>query len=225
MAYTPATPYPKGRGDAIRSADWNEAVNELIRLENEKFNRTGGTVSGNLTVTGTVSGTLANNIVGNNQIAANAVTNQKIADLNVTTGKIADLGVTTGKIADLNVTTGKIADSGVTGQKIAPGTISVDKLVGGSHLTAANVTLGATVGSVAGIFISGEFLDTTPPPAISLPLLFVTTPTNSAIFRYHLEFRRFLSGTRPFGGFVAWFTNEVAVLTEIQLSSYILRRP
>lgn len=100
MAYTPATPYPKGRGDAIRSADWNEAVNELLRLENEKFNRAGGTVSGNLTVSGTISGTLANNTVGTKQIV------------------------------DGEVTSAKLAAGAINGDRLANATIPVTKLVG-----------------------------------------------------------------------------------------------
>lgn len=98
MAYAPATPYPKGRGDSIRSADWNEAINELIRLETDKFNRSGGTVSGNLTVTGTISGTLANNIVGTNQIAANAVTSAKIASGAITGDRLADASLSVAKL-------------------------------------------------------------------------------------------------------------------------------
>ena len=33
MAYQPKPPFPKSRGDAIRPGDWNEAVNEVVRLD------------------------------------------------------------------------------------------------------------------------------------------------------------------------------------------------
>jgi hypothetical protein len=52
MAFTPADPFPKSRGDTVRSADWNEAVNELLRLEGDKVNRDGDTIEGPLTVEG-----------------------------------------------------------------------------------------------------------------------------------------------------------------------------
>lgn len=205
MAYAPATPFPKGRGDSIRSADWNEAMNELIRLETAKFDKTGGTVSGNLTVTGTISGTLANNIVGPNQIAANAVT--------------------TVKLADGNVTNAKLANGSVTGLKVAAATVTPDKLSGGFNNFNTTITLGGAVNSIFGIFISMDLLDATPPPEPLASLLFVTTNTNNAIFTYHLEYRRFLDGSsRPNGGNVLWFTNKVAVTTEIVFSVYNFRR-
>jgi hypothetical protein len=217
MAYTPTGPYPKGRGDAIRSADWNEAVNEVIRLETDKFNRAGGTVSGNLTVSGgTISGTLANNIVGPNQLAANAVT----------TGKIADLGVTNGKLADNSVTNTKLADGSVTGQKLAAGSVPLDRIAGNIYFMAASISMSGSVGARSGIWVIGEYQDSTPPPVPPIPMVFVTSPTNGCTFNYVLEYNRFLSGgTRPFAGWIAWFTNQVAVVTEIQISSYVIRRP
>lgn len=205
MAYTPASPYPKGRGDAIRSADWNGAVDEVIRLETDKLNRGGGTISGNLAVTGTISGTLANNIVGPNQIAANAVTSAKLADNSVTTAKIAD--------------------GSIIGQKLAAGSVPVDRLLGSIYQTAATLTLSGTVGAIAGVWVIGEYLDTTPPPALPCPVVFVGSNTNDSHFTYILEHYRYVFGTRPFGGFIAWFTNRTTVVTEIQVSSYVIRRP
>lgn len=60
MPITPTPPYPKSPGDSIRSQDWNQAVDEVIRLDNEKVDRAGDTIAGNLSVTGnlTVVGTL-----------------------------------------------------------------------------------------------------------------------------------------------------------------------
>ncbi len=54
MPITPAPPYPKGPGDSIRSGDWNQAVDEVIRLDNAKVNRAGDAISGSLTVAGNV---------------------------------------------------------------------------------------------------------------------------------------------------------------------------
>lgn len=234
MAYTPANPYPKGRGDAIRSADWNDAVNEVVRLENDKFNKAGGTVNGNLAVTGTVSGTLVNNIVGANQIAGNAVTTTKIADLNVTTVKIADNAVTTAKILDGNISTGKLANGSVTADKIADGTVTgakmpnstipVDRLLGNVYYFQTTLTLGGSVNSTYAIYVTNDQLNTSPPPAPTFPLFFVSTGTDGAMFGYALDYRRYISGGNSFGGHVVTFTNKVAVTTEIILSAYIFRR-
>jgi hypothetical protein len=116
MAYAPATPFPKGRGDSIRSADWNEAMNELIRLETAKFDKTGGTISGNLTVTGTISGTLANNIVTTAKIADGNVTSQKLAAGAIAGDRIADAAVGTVKLDGFLAYNGafSIAGSGTT---------------------------------------------------------------------------------------------------------------
>jgi hypothetical protein len=109
MAYAPATPFPKGRGDSIRSADWNEAMNELIRLETAKFDKTGGTVSGNLTVTGTISGTLANNIVTTAKIADGNVTSQKLAAGGISGDRLANASVGTVKLDAIEVYNGSIS--------------------------------------------------------------------------------------------------------------------
>lgn len=55
MPITPAAPFPKAPGDQLRSGDWNQVVNEVIRLDNAKVNLTGGTINGALTVTGNTS--------------------------------------------------------------------------------------------------------------------------------------------------------------------------
>lgn len=236
MAYTPATPYPKTRGDAIRSADWNDAVNEITRLETDKLNRSGGTVSGNLAVTGTISGTLANNIVGPNQIAANAVTSAKLADGNVTTAKIAD--------------------GNVTGQKIANGTILVEKLFGE---IGASGSVAVPPGQTIGVRIHADSLDTTSLPALSCPLLFATSNTSECRFNYTLEYRIYMSSAPPpeqqlqlspvqrqlqlerqlqlppqlpppqpqrkLAEFSAWFKNLATVPIVIQFWCYLVRKP
>lgn len=55
MPITPALPYPKSPGDPIRSQDWNQAVDEVIRLDNDKVDRGGDTISGSLQVGGGLS--------------------------------------------------------------------------------------------------------------------------------------------------------------------------
>jgi len=52
MPLTPDPPFPKSRNDTIRSKDWNDAVQEVVRLEAAKVDRGGDTVTGPLTVLG-----------------------------------------------------------------------------------------------------------------------------------------------------------------------------
>lgn len=46
----PFTPDAKSPGDLIRSADWNEAMTEIVRLETDKVNNAGDTMTGPLSV-------------------------------------------------------------------------------------------------------------------------------------------------------------------------------
>lgn len=52
MPITPAAPYPKAPGQTIRSTDWNQTVDEVVRLDNAKVNRAGDTITGSLTING-----------------------------------------------------------------------------------------------------------------------------------------------------------------------------
>lgn len=54
MPIAPAPPYPKSRSDAIRSQDWNQIVDEVIRLDNAKVNKLGDDITGPLTISGNV---------------------------------------------------------------------------------------------------------------------------------------------------------------------------
>ena len=57
----PFTPEAKSPGDLIKSADWNEAMTEIVRLETDKVNKAGDVMTGDLTVASslTVSGSPA----------------------------------------------------------------------------------------------------------------------------------------------------------------------
>jgi hypothetical protein len=50
MPITPDAPFPKTQGDNLRSKDWNDAITEVIRLDNAKADRAGDTFSGPLSV-------------------------------------------------------------------------------------------------------------------------------------------------------------------------------
>jgi hypothetical protein len=52
MPITPAQPFPKAAGQTIRSADWNQTVNEVIRLDTAKVDRAGDRLTGPLRVDG-----------------------------------------------------------------------------------------------------------------------------------------------------------------------------
>jgi hypothetical protein len=54
MVFAPDPPYPKSQGDPLLSADWNAAIDEVLRLEGDKVNRAGDTIMGPLTVAGNV---------------------------------------------------------------------------------------------------------------------------------------------------------------------------
>jgi hypothetical protein len=50
MPFTPASPFPKSMGDTVRSKDWNDAVNEIIRLDTAKVSKAGDTMTGMLKI-------------------------------------------------------------------------------------------------------------------------------------------------------------------------------
>ncbi len=210
MAYTPANPYPKGRGDAIRSADWNEAVNEVIRLETEKFNRAGGTVSGNLTVTGTISGTLANN----------AVTTAKIPDQNVTSAKIADGNVSTAKLANASVATDKLANGSVTTDKIADTAVGTTKL-DGFHSGVTTFTLAANASTTLGY--SGEYLDSNPR---FFHLVAFVSASSPGYISWHQRYSTYDVGNgRLFSYPLLYVTNHSATTVEVRARVLQLRGP
>ena len=48
MPITPVAPFPKSRGDTVRSTDWNQVVTEVQRLDTAKVNKAGDTMTGAL---------------------------------------------------------------------------------------------------------------------------------------------------------------------------------
>jgi hypothetical protein len=121
------------------------AVTKTQAQINDALEKSGGTMTGALTLSGapasnlhaatklyvdTADATKANTsttvtgddgLTGGGDLTANRTIS--IADSGVATAKIADAAVTTAKIADSNVTTAKIADDAVTAAKIADGAV------------------------------------------------------------------------------------------------------
>lgn len=62
MAFTPTTQTP---GNLIRSADWNEAMEEIVRLERDKVNKAGDIMTGPLTIEASAENPTAVLQVGN----------------------------------------------------------------------------------------------------------------------------------------------------------------
>ncbi len=54
MTYEPASPFPKEKGDEIRSRDWNDLVQEVQRLDAEKTSNDGDNIDGDLVIIGNV---------------------------------------------------------------------------------------------------------------------------------------------------------------------------
>lgn len=53
MAFSPQPPFPKSRGDMLRSTDWNDLIGEVQRLDDAKVNRSGDKID-SLSVTGSL---------------------------------------------------------------------------------------------------------------------------------------------------------------------------
>ena len=80
MAFEPQAPFPKSRGDMVRSTDWNDLVAEVQRLDNDKVNRAGDKI-GALTITGTLGvGTAADDNL-QLQVQSSAATRSALAVL------------------------------------------------------------------------------------------------------------------------------------------------
>jgi hypothetical protein len=175
MAYQPDPPFPKARGNAIRSEDWNEAVTEVARLEQAKLDRAGGTLSGNLTVTGNLSGritgTLADGTVGTNQLVNGSVTADKLAGGSVTNPKLSAGAVST--------------------DKIQAGAVYPEKLVGTFFLRNASFTLGNGVGTTLEVVLTQDSVPDGPTPFV-FPMMFVSSTTPGAGFSWTHLYTRLL---------------------------------
>src|SRR5262245_59203157 len=55
MSFQPQTPFPKSRGDIVRSGDWNDLITEVQRLDTAKVERAGDVINGSLTVAGALA--------------------------------------------------------------------------------------------------------------------------------------------------------------------------
>jgi hypothetical protein len=100
---TPATPFPKTPGDQLRSGDWNQVVNEVIRLDSAKLNLTGGTIGGALTVTGnsSVKGSLT--VTGSGGVSVGNIGGPRQSPLHIA-GGIWDTATTEGDFKIGNAT-------------------------------------------------------------------------------------------------------------------------
>jgi len=125
MAFTPDSPFPKSRGHVIKSKDWNDAITEVRRLDTAKVNRSGGSITGPLTVSGNVGIGLtgpqqalsvgaslnvdqadANNGAVNPGITFGSNSGEGIASRRTTGGNQAGLDLYTGSTARLSITNG-----------------------------------------------------------------------------------------------------------------------
>lgn len=56
MPFTPKQPFPKARGQTLRSEDWNDLVNEVQRLDTAKVNKAGDIMTAPLTINAALGG-------------------------------------------------------------------------------------------------------------------------------------------------------------------------
>jgi hypothetical protein len=208
MVYTPDPPFPKVRGNAIRSADWNGAVAEVARLEQAKLDRAGGTVSGNLTVTGNLSGrftgTLADGTVGTNQVVNGSVTADKLANGGVTNPKLAAAAVST--------------------DKIQAGAVFPEKLLGSFFLRNASFTLGSGTGTALEVVLTQDPVPDGPTPFV-FPMMFVSSTTPGAVFSWtHIYSRLLDQNTFQYvGSHRVRFVQMSGGPTEIRLTAFAFR--
>ncbi|MBZ0286174.1 MAG: hypothetical protein K8I30_01065, partial [Anaerolineae bacterium] len=64
MPFTPKQPYPKARGQTLRSEDWNDLVTEVQRLDTAKVNKAGDIMTGPLTINAALSGAVHLSLLG-----------------------------------------------------------------------------------------------------------------------------------------------------------------
>lgn len=77
----PFTPETKTPGDLIRSAEWNEAMDEIVRLDDDKLDVAGGAVQGDLATTGALGvGTTAPTNTDKLHVQGGSVAVERTAD-------------------------------------------------------------------------------------------------------------------------------------------------
>jgi hypothetical protein len=57
MPFTPKQPFPKARGQTLRSEDWNDLIAEVQRLDTAKVNKAGDIMTAPLTINAALAGT------------------------------------------------------------------------------------------------------------------------------------------------------------------------
>jgi hypothetical protein len=125
MPITPEIPYPKKSGHTVRSDDWNQAVDEIIRLDGAKVDREGDTITGALSVEGETSINAALKV---GTPAANADTTLNGA-LTVT-GNIRTQGSLSGQLPDDSVDTKHLRPGAVTEHAITTTAKLIARAVG-----------------------------------------------------------------------------------------------
>lgn len=125
MAFSPEKKNP---GDLIKSQDWNEAMNEIVRLEDDKVNRDGDTINGQLSINGNVGiGTTptSESLEVNGSVKANTFTGESLeVNSSVKANSFTGESLEVNGSVKANSFTGSGANlTGLNGAQITSGTI------------------------------------------------------------------------------------------------------
>ena len=151
----PLTLIDKTPGDPLRSQDWNAHVHETQRLDQDKVDRKGDTITGDLTINGALTAAANVTIAGTLTTAANATINGALTAVgNVGIGAGApdtNLTIQGGPSAYLNLKTAGNAQQLLIGADSGGGVISTMtnhdlQLRAGGNATKMIVTAGGNVG-------------------------------------------------------------------------------
>ena len=151
----PLTLIDKTPGDPLRSQDWNAHVHETQRLDQDKVDRKGDTITGALTINGALTAAATVTIAGALTVAANATINGALTAVgNVGIGAGApdqNLTIQGGPSAYLNLKTAGNAQQLLIGADSGGGLISTMtnhdlQLRAGGNVTRMIVTAGGNVG-------------------------------------------------------------------------------
>ncbi len=145
MPLTPDQPFPKKQGDNIRSKDWNDAVNEVIRLDTAKLNLAGGNMTGPLNVSGNLG-------VGTTNPQAKLEVGGKVYINRGPAPDTAELRIYNG---------GAVSEWAIRQASATSHNLNVSKLVSGNYTdiltfdTGGNVGIGTTTPSDARLVVGG----------------------------------------------------------------------